>query len=163
MMTRYLAVFIAGVVIACWIETLRWDADISAINLAHTQALKTLSDKALADLSLANQRANQANAAIAALDIQHQSELAHVLTENQKLVTDVAAGTRRVLIATADLATCQLRKAAGSSAGSMGNATQVELTRTAGQNILDIRAGIIADQAKLEYLQGYIKSIKGIR
>jgi len=157
---RYLAVFIAGFVIACWIETLRWDADISAINLAHTQALKTLSDKALVDLSIANQRVNQANAAIAALDTQHQSELVHVLTENQKLTADVAAGTRRVRIATADLATCHLSKTTAHRAGGMGNATQIELTAIAGQNILDIRAGIIADQAKLDYLQNYIKLLE---
>lgn len=160
MIARYLAVFIAGVIATFWIETIRWDADVSAINLAHTESLKKISDKAIADLSEANERANKANSLIASLDEKHTSELSNALADNQKLSADVAAGSRRVRITTADLATCQLSKSASSSAGSVGNATQIELTRTAGQNILDIRSGIISDQAKLEYLQGYVKTIE---
>ncbi|WP_176211884.1 lysis system i-spanin subunit Rz, partial [Salmonella enterica] len=44
------------------------------------------------------------------------------------------------------------------SPGSMGNAATVELSDVAGQNVLDIRAGIISDQAKLRYLQEYIRT-----
>jgi len=45
----------------------------------------------------------------------------------------------------------------------VGNATQVELTAKAGRNVLDIRAGIISDQAKLDYLQEYVRSIQVAR
>ncbi|EEJ7181748.1 hypothetical protein RL87_005274, partial [Salmonella enterica subsp. enterica] len=41
--------------------------------------------------------------------------------------------------------------------GSMGNAATVELSPGAGQNVLNIRAGIISDQEKLKYLQEYIR------
>ncbi|EDY0792663.1 lysis protein, partial [Salmonella enterica subsp. diarizonae] len=33
----------------------------------------------------------------------------------------------------------------------------VELSQVAGQNVLSIRSGIISDQAKLKYLQEYIR------
>ncbi|EMD4649763.1 lysis protein, partial [Salmonella enterica] len=41
---------------------------------------------------------------------------------------------------------------------SVGDAATVELSKGAGQNVLDIRAGIISDQAKLRYLQEYIRT-----
>ncbi|ENK0542373.1 lysis protein, partial [Salmonella enterica] len=43
-------------------------------------------------------------------------------------------------------------------ASRVGNAATVELSRTAGQNVLDIRAGIISDQEKLKYLQEYVRT-----
>jgi len=159
----YALAFFGVAALSFGLQKIRWDADVLAINLAHTTELKKISDKAFTDLSEANERANKANASIADLDAKHTSELSNALANNQKLSADVAAGTRRVRIATADLATCQLSKSTGGSASGLGNATQVELTAIAGQNILDIRAGIIADQAKLDYLQGYIKSIESVR
>ncbi|EBN6118302.1 lysis protein, partial [Salmonella enterica] len=44
------------------------------------------------------------------------------------------------------------------STSRVGNAATVELSPGAGQNVLDIRAGIISDQEKLKYLQGYIRT-----
>ncbi|EBX0618781.1 lysis protein, partial [Salmonella enterica subsp. enterica serovar Newport] len=44
------------------------------------------------------------------------------------------------------------------STGRVGNAATVELSPVAGQNVLDIRAGIISDQEKLKYLQEYIRT-----
>lgn len=38
----------------------------------------------------------------------------------------------------------------------VGNAATVELSPDAGQNILNIRTGIISDQEKLRYLQEYL-------
>ncbi|ECJ2666203.1 lysis protein, partial [Salmonella enterica] len=42
------------------------------------------------------------------------------------------------------------------STSRVGNAATVELSPVAGQNVLNIRAGIISDQAKLRYLQEYV-------
>ncbi|WP_337926575.1 lysis system i-spanin subunit Rz [Salmonella enterica] len=39
----------------------------------------------------------------------------------------------------------------------VGNAATVELSPGAGQNVLNIRAGIISDQ-KLKYLQEYVRT-----
>ncbi|EEK5451792.1 lysis protein, partial [Salmonella enterica] len=44
------------------------------------------------------------------------------------------------------------------SPGSVGDAATVELSPVAGQNVLDIRAGVISDQEKLKYLQEYIRA-----
>ncbi|EAB5586660.1 lysis protein, partial [Salmonella enterica subsp. enterica] len=44
------------------------------------------------------------------------------------------------------------------SASRMGNAATVELSPGAGQNVLNIRAGIISDQEKLKYLQEYVRT-----
>ncbi|ECA1728884.1 TPA: lysis protein, partial [Salmonella enterica subsp. enterica serovar Java] len=44
------------------------------------------------------------------------------------------------------------------STSRVGNAATVELSPGAGQNVLDIRAGIISDQEKLKYLQEYVRT-----
>ncbi|HAG2749778.1 TPA: lysis protein, partial [Salmonella enterica] len=45
------------------------------------------------------------------------------------------------------------------STSRMGDAATVELSPVAGQNVLNIRSGIISDQAKLKYLQEYIRNL----
>nr|WP_276325333.1 lysis system i-spanin subunit Rz [Yersinia kristensenii] len=65
--------------------------------------------------------------------------------ENNHMRDDVIAGTRRVRIATANLATCQRTKSGDSTTGGVGDATTVELSQAAGRNIFDIRAGVISD------------------
>jgi len=42
---------------------------------------------------------------------------------------------------------------------SMDHAGTVELSPEAGRNVLDIRAGIIADQSALKALQAYVKEV----
>ncbi|MEJ32221.1 lysis protein, partial [Salmonella enterica] len=44
------------------------------------------------------------------------------------------------------------------STSRVGDAASVELSTVAGQNVLDIRSGIISDQAKLKYLQEYVRT-----
>ncbi|ECB1319052.1 lysis protein, partial [Salmonella enterica subsp. enterica serovar Newport] len=44
------------------------------------------------------------------------------------------------------------------STSRVGNAATVELSPGAGQNVLNIRAGIISDQEKLKYLQEYVRT-----
>ncbi|ECE1010979.1 lysis protein, partial [Salmonella enterica] len=48
--------------------------------------------------------------------------------------------------------------ATSASPGSVGDAATVELSDVAGQNVLNIRAGIISDQEKLKYLQEYVRT-----
>jgi len=146
-----------------WIEGIRWDKDVSSLNESHALELKSISDKAFNDLAAANKRTAEAQAVAAKLDKKHTEELAHALAENEALVVDVDNGNRRVRIAAANLATCQLTAGQHTATGRVGNATQVELTAKAGRNVLDIRAGIISDQAKLDYLQEYVRSIQVAR
>ncbi|EHW1363720.1 lysis protein [Salmonella enterica] len=89
---------------------------------------------------------------VAALDAKYTKELADAQTENADLQRRLASGGRvRVK------GRCTVpASTTTASPGSVGNAATVELSPGAGQNVLNIRAGIISDQEKLKYLQEYI-------
>ncbi|EHQ2119246.1 lysis protein [Salmonella enterica] len=91
---------------------------------------------------------------VAALDAKYTKELADAQTRNTDLQRRLAAGGRvRVK------GRCTVPASTTSaSPGSMGNAATVELSDVAGQNVLNIRAGIISDQEKLKYLQEYVRT-----
>ncbi|EAS1588935.1 lysis protein [Salmonella enterica] len=91
---------------------------------------------------------------VAALDAKYTKELADAKAENDALQRRLAAGGRvRVK------GRCTVpASATPASTGSVGDAASVELSAVAGQNVLDIRSGIISDQAKLKYLQDYIRT-----
>lgn len=144
---------------AWWIEGLRWDTNVADLKLKHGEALKAISDKALADTETHITTMKAFQKRLAELDKQYSEDLANAQAENNRMRDDVIAGTRRVRIATANLATCQLTKSGDPTTGGVGDGTTVELSQAAGRNILDIRAGIISDQAKLRYLQDYARSI----
>ncbi|EDB0139370.1 lysis protein [Salmonella enterica] len=123
----------------------------------HGNAVKYKSqrDSATHSLNLANATITDMQTRqrdVAALDARYTKELADAQTENADLQRRLASGGRvRVK------GRCTVPASTTSaSTGSVGNAATVELSDVAGQNILDIRAGIISDQAKLRYLQQYI-------
>ncbi|OSE45097.1 lysis protein [Salmonella enterica] len=91
---------------------------------------------------------------VAALDAKYTKELADAKAENDALQRRLAAGGRvRVK------GRCTVPDSTTSaSPGSVGNAATVELSPGAGQNVLNIRAGIISDQEKLKYLQEYVRT-----
>ncbi|WP_145541217.1 lysis system i-spanin subunit Rz [Yersinia rochesterensis] len=144
---------------AWWVQDMRWDTDVADLKLRQGEALKAVSDKALADTETHITTMKAFQKRLAELDKQHSEDLANAQAENNRMRDDVIAGTRRVRIATANLATCQLTKSGDSTTGGVGDGTTVELSQAAGRNIFDIRAGIISDQAKLRYLQDYARSI----
>jgi prophage endopeptidase len=143
--------------LAWWVEGLRWDADVSKRNEAHTAELKKQSDQAVIDLTNEKKRTEAALIAFQALDAKHTKEMADELAKNEKLRADIAAGTRRVRIAAANLATSQLIRNSTSGTSSMGDTVQIDLTPAGGQTVLDLRASIIKDNEVIEYLQGYIE------
>ncbi|MGP9420795.1 lysis system i-spanin subunit Rz [Ewingella sp. AOP9-I1-14] len=151
------ALLAAGV--TWWIEGMRWDKDVSSLKESHALALKSISDKAFADLTAANQRTAEAQAAASVLDKKHTEELANELAKNEALRADVAAGTRRVRIAEANLATSQLIRGNNTGAGGVGHAAQVELSDAGGRAVLDLRASAIKDDQVIQYLQGYVTDI----
>jgi len=142
-----------------WVEGIRWDADVSKLNESHTAALKKQSDQAVIDLTAAQKRTEAAQAALSALDAKHTKELADEQAKNDQLRADVAAGTRRVRIAAANLATCELVGSSTSGTGGVGDAAQVELSGAGGQAVLDLRASAIKDDQVIQYLQGYINDV----
>ncbi|EAM5847048.1 lysis protein [Salmonella enterica] len=120
-------------------------------------AYKDQRDTATHNLKLANATITDMQTRqrdVAALDAKYTKELADAQTENADLQRRLAAGGRvRVK------GRCTVPASTTSaSPGSVGNAATVELSRDSGQNVLDIRAGIISDQAKLRYLQEYVKT-----
>ncbi|EMF3935273.1 lysis protein [Salmonella enterica] len=104
----------------------------------------------LANATITDMQTRQRN--VAALDAKYTKELADAQTENADLQRRLASGGRvRVK------GRCTVpASTTTASPGGVGDAATVELSDVAGQNILDIRAGIISDQAKLRYLQQYI-------
>lgn len=112
---------------------------------------KAQRDKASDSLKLANATIDDMQVRqrdVAALDAKYTKELTDAHAENDRLRAKLANGSR-VRVA----GEC---KNETSSAGGVGNAGTIELSQRAGSNVLDIRAGIISDQAKVRYLQQYI-------
>ncbi|ECG8629319.1 lysis protein [Salmonella enterica subsp. diarizonae] len=129
-----------------------------AIDHYHGNAVKykeqrdTVTHKlALANATITDMTKRQRD--VAALDAKYTKELADAKAENDALQRRLAAGGRvRVK------GRCTVPASTTSaSTGSVGDAASVELSTDSGRNVLDIRAGIISDQAKLRYLQQYIR------
>ncbi|EEF6843442.1 lysis protein [Salmonella enterica] len=91
---------------------------------------------------------------VAALDARYTKELADEHAKNADLQRRLSAGGRVRVEGRCSVST----QTETASASRVGNAATVELSPGAGQNVLDIRAGIISDQAALRYLQGYIRT-----
>ncbi|MLP33009.1 lysis protein [Salmonella enterica subsp. enterica] len=91
---------------------------------------------------------------VAALDARYTKELADAQTRNTDLQRRLAAGGRVRVEGRCSVPT----RTETASTSRVGNAATVELSPGAGQNVLDIRAGIISDQEKLKYLQEYVRT-----
>ncbi|EDX6463004.1 lysis protein [Salmonella enterica subsp. diarizonae serovar 60:r:e,n,x,z15] len=106
---------------------------------------------ALANATITDMQTRQRD--VAALDAKYTKELADAQTRNTDLQRRLAAGGRvRVK------GQCTVPASTTSaSTGSVGDAASVELSTDSGRNVLSIRAGIISDQAKLSYLQQYVR------
>ena len=103
-------------------------------------------DEAYASISF--MRAKQKETA--EIDIRVTKELTDAEKKNDLLRTELATATRKLRIK----ANCP-----ATSSGSMGDDFSVELSPAVGQSVLDIRAGIIRDRAKIDYLQNYITKV----
>ena len=127
----------------------------------HAQQLQRIAD-ATSMAATAAVRAQQAQQqAVTAIDIKHTQELSHALANNESLRADVRAGTVRLRIA----ASCprpatspNLPNAA--PAASLADGAAVELDPEAGQTVLDLRADLTRDRAKLAGLQEYVRAIR---
>ncbi|ENT7031743.1 lysis protein [Salmonella enterica] len=91
---------------------------------------------------------------VAALDAKYTKELADAQNRNTDLQRRLAAGSRVRVEGRCTVPTTTKT----ASTRRVGNAATVELSDVAGQNVLSIRSGIISDQAKLKYLQEYIRT-----
>ncbi|EBA2048992.1 lysis protein [Salmonella enterica] len=91
---------------------------------------------------------------VAALDEKYTKELADAQTRNTDLQRRLTAGGRVRVEGRCSVPT----ETETANTSRVGNAATVELSPGAGQNVLNIRAGIISDQEKLKYLQEYVRT-----
>ncbi|MDC9614080.1 lysis protein [Xenorhabdus khoisanae] len=150
---------IIGINLGWWGHRSLFINEITYLKQQHAAQLFAINQKASSETLAAIQQMKTAQNRVAELDEYYSGKLAHVTEENSVLRADIAAGHRRVQIAAANLATCQLTQNRDTGTRSVGDGTQVELTAKAGRTIYDIRAGIIGDQAKLDYLQQYVRDV----
>lgn len=134
-------------------------SEVADLKQQQAEQLVAINQQAHSETLAAIQQMKDAQNRAAQLDEYYSGKLAHATEENAALRTDIVAGHRRVQIAAANLATCQLTQNRDIRPRSMGDGTQVELTAKAGRAIYDIRTGIIRDQAKLDYLQQYVRDV----
>ncbi|WP_442973700.1 lysis protein [Salmonella enterica] len=114
-------------------------------------------DTATHNLKLANETISDMQTRqrdIAALDAKYTKELADAQTRNTDLQRRLVAGGRVRVEGRCSVPT----QTETANTSRVGNAATVELSPGAGQNVLNIRAGIISDQEKLKYLQEYIRT-----
>lgn len=95
---------------------------------------------------------------VAALDAKYTKELADAQNRNTDLQRRLAAGSRVRVEGRCTVPTTTTTTTKTASTRRVGNAATVELSPGAGQNVLNIRAGIISDQEKLKYLQEYVRT-----
>ncbi|ECY9572002.1 lysis protein [Salmonella enterica] len=118
---------------------------------------KSQRDTATHNLKLANETITDMTKRqrdVAALDAKYTKELADAKAENDALQRRLAAGGRVRVEGRCTVPTTTKT----ASTRRVGNAATVELSDVAGQNVLSIRSGIISDQAKLKYLQEYVRT-----
>lgn len=98
---------------------------------------------------------------LAALDTTSTEKLTHALTENDRLerLYSSADDERRRLRIEVKVARADAIVSAATGPGSVGDAASVELSAAAGRTVWDIRRGMKQDQAALEYLQEWARSV----
>ncbi|HGA4974954.1 TPA: lysis protein [Salmonella enterica subsp. enterica serovar Charity] len=136
------------------IAVLAWTTDHYRDNAIQ---YKSQRDTASHSLTLANETISDMEVRqrdVAALDAKYTKELADAQNRNTDLQRRLAAGGRVRVEGRCTVPTTTKT----ASTRRVGNAATVELSPVAGQNVLDIRAGIISDQEKLNYLQEYIRT-----
>ena len=126
----------------------KWEREKNAISIQAQQATA----KALASTKAAQDAA-------AAADKAAQEKIYSAKIENDALRADVAAGNKRVRILTANLAASKHATSGDTSASSVGDAVQVDLSPEGERLVLDIRESTEQDDAVIKYLQNYITDV----
>lgn len=130
-------------------------------SLAHELADQKANQEAqaayLAQIEERDRKVHELQLALDQLDTQHTQELKHALDQNSTLRADLAVSQRMRLTGTS----CPGQPASGqaSSPSSLGDGAGVELSPATRQAVFDLRASLISDRAKLDYLQDYIRKV----
>ncbi len=154
----YIAVLLVGAAGAWVWQTNSYTAILAVSEANHQSDLAMISAAGAAQARKALDKQQVAEQALADLDQKAQKEKTDAVAENEKLRADVAAGTRRLRIA-GSCRTSGGHVSSSTGAAGVGDAGSVELTEASGRTLLDIRAGIIADQTALKALQAYVLNV----
>ncbi|HDT0623609.1 TPA: lysis protein [Morganella morganii subsp. morganii] len=137
-----------------------YDRKIAVLTTTHQTTLNTLTLAAKQQSDAAAERMRTAQRKAAELDARYTGKLKDALEENNHLRDAVRDGARRLRLTGADLATCELSAGRNTGSGSVGDGAEIRLTEKAERTVFDIRAGIISDQAKLDYLQSRVRELE---
>ena len=151
------AVFLTGWVGQGW----RMGEQMAVQRTEHVDQLRRTAE-ANAAVILQQQAEQQEQAQrLVELDTKHTQELSDALSENHRLedLYSAADGERRRLRIEVIVDRNDAIVSETTSAGSMGDAASLELSGAAGRTVWDIRAGMIADRKKLQYLQERAKAV----
>ncbi len=121
---------------------------------AHQADLATISNAAAQQVREALAKQQDAQQKVADLDRKHTKELKDAQAENDVLRGKLERGGGVRVAANCPANPVSVPAATGPA--SVDHAGTVELSPEAGRNVLDVRAGIIADQAALRALQQYV-------
>lgn len=147
---------VGGGFAAAWFWQANAYGKVIATNEANHQAdLTAIANAGAEQARQALAKQQDAEQKLAALDKDATEQKEKANAENESLRRAVADGTRRLRIA----GSCSAgggNVPGAPSAASVGNAGAIELSAATGRSVLDIRAGIIADQAALRAAQAYI-------
>lgn len=156
----------SGAWVAHWVTATKYKAEIATLQKDHAEQRTvwetektSIATLAAQELEKALERQQAAERAAADLDEHYTGKLTDAEKTIDSLRRDVSDGKRRVRLATSAVATCQHSTGGNTEASGVGDAAGVELTAAAGRAIHDIRSGITSDQAKLAYLQEYVKTV----
>ncbi len=128
---------------------------------AHQADLAAISNAAAQQVRQALAKQQEAQQAVAELDRKHTKELRDAQAENDVLRGKLERGGGVRVAANCPANPVSLPEAAGTA--SVDHAGTVELSPEAGRNVLDVRSGIIADQAALRALQQYVREVCLVR
>lgn len=124
---------------------------------AHQADLTAISNAAAQQVREALARQQDAQQAVADLDRKRTKELKDAQAENDVLRGRLERGGGVRVAASCPANPISVPAAVGTT--SVDHAGTVELSSEAGRNVLDVRAGIIADQTALKALQQYVRTV----
>lgn len=154
-----LAVFAAGWASNGW----RMGEQLAVAEKTHSDTLGEIARAAARQVSDQLDARVELEKQLADLDSTKHKELTDAQDENEQLrqLYSGADSDRKRLRIEARIAAADLVVSKTTGSSGLGDGASVELSERAGSAVWDIRAGMIRDQKKLEYLQGYVRTLTG--
>jgi prophage endopeptidase len=153
------AVFAAGWAANGW----RLGEQLAVAEKTHSDALGEITRAAARQVSDQLDARVLLEQRLAELDSNQYKELTDAQAENERLrgLYSGADAERKRLRIEARIAAADRVVSETTGSSGLGDGASVELSERAGSAVWDIRAAMIRDQKKLQYLQGYVRALTG--